>query len=69
MYNALKVDNLSKALNLGIKESNNIKSTIQELEGGLATLKETVKNIRVLDLSTLLKVRDKVKLNLNIVNS
>ena len=68
MYNALKVDNLSKALNLGIKESNNIKSTIQELEGGLATLKETVKNIRVLDLSTLLKVRDKVKLNLNVVN-
>ena len=64
MYNALKVDNLSKALNNGIKESNAIKATIQELEGGLATLKETAKNIRVLDLSTLVKVRDKIKLSL-----
>lgn len=68
MYNALKVDNLSKALSNGIKESNIIKSTIQELEGGLATLKETAKNIRVLDLSTLIKVRDKVKLNLDVTN-
>ena len=68
MYNALKVDNLSKALSNGIKESNIIKSTIQELEGGLATLKETAKNIRVLDLSTLIKVRDKVKLNIDVTN-
>ena len=68
MYNALKVDNLSKALSNGIKESNIIKSTIQELEGGLATLKETAKNIRVLDLSTLIKVRDKIKLNLDATN-
>lgn len=68
MYNALKVDNLSKALSNGIKESNVIKSTIQELEGGLATLKETAKNIRVLDLSTLIKVRDKIKLNLDATN-
>ena len=68
MYNALKVDNLSKALSNGIKESNIIKSTIQELEGGLATLKETAKNIRVLDLSTLIKVRDKVKLNIDVTD-
>lgn len=66
MYNALKVDNLSRALSNGIKESNVIKATIQELENGLSTLQETIRSIRVVDLSTLIKVRDKVKLNLSV---
>lgn len=61
MYNALKVDNISKAIKAGIQESNMISSSIKDLESGLFTLQETLKNIKVLDITTLIKVRDKIK--------
>ena len=64
MYNALKVDNISKAIKSGINESNNISSKVKELESGLNTLRDTVLNIKVLDTESVVKVRDKIKSNL-----
>ena len=64
MYNALKVDNISKAIKSGINESNNISSKVKELESGLNTLRDTVLNIKVLDTESVVKVRGKIKSNL-----
>lgn len=69
MYNALKVDDISKAIKAGIKESNVIASSIKDLESGLHTLRETLKNTRVVDISTLVKVRDRIKENIELKDS
>lgn len=60
MYNALKADNLSKAIKVGTKEANTHKGEINRAETSVETLTEKIRDIRVIDLSALLMLKERL---------
>lgn len=61
MYNALKVDNLTKAIKDGSKESNELKSNIRSNEISIDTLTDNIKGIHIVDIEPALTIRDRLK--------
>ena len=61
MYNALKVDNLTRAIANGNKQANADKQTISNCEVAIQTLREAIKDIKITDISNLIKVRNILK--------
>ena len=57
MYNALKVEQLTKAIKLGSGEVNALKSSINNNEASMTTLQSQLKNINVVDTEPLINVR------------
>lgn len=60
MYNALKVEQLTKAIKLGSDELNGIKSVVNKNENSISTLGDQLKTIVVRDLSPLKEIKDRV---------
>lgn len=65
MYNALKVEQLTKAIKLGSDELNGIKSVVNKNENSINTLGDQLKTIVVRDLSPLRAIRDRIAQQMN----
>lgn len=61
MYNALKADNLSRAIKAGNKEANEYKSEIGASETNINAFTNQLRNIRTLDLSPLVVMRGRLE--------
>lgn len=61
MYNALKVENLTKAISAGNIEANEAKKTINSCEASIETLQESIRNIRIVDISNASKLKERIK--------
>lgn len=60
MYDALKVDQLTKAIKLGSKEVNSLKSEIDTNDNGMATLTSNLRGIRTYDITPLLNIKTRL---------
>ena len=67
MYNALKVEQLTKAIKLGSVESNQLKSNISRNESSIETLSEQVRNTIVIDMTPLKSIRAKLEIDLGLL--
>ena len=61
MYNALKVEQLTKAIKLGSNEANELKNKINNNEVSINTLQNQIRDIAVYDIEPLINVRDRLK--------
>lgn len=60
MYDALKVDQLTRAIKLGSKEANSIKAEIDSNDNGIYTLTSSLRNIKVYELEPLVNVKQRL---------
>lgn len=60
MYNALKVEQLTKAIKLGSGEVNTLKSAISSNDASILTLQGQLKSITVVDTEPLVNVKDRL---------
>lgn len=60
MYNALKVEQLTKAIKLGSGEVNTLKSAISSNDASILTLQSQLKSITVVDTEPLVNVKDRL---------
>lgn len=60
MYNALKVEQLTKAIKLGSGEVNTLKSSINNNEASITTLQGQLKSISVVDTEPLINVKQRL---------
>jgi hypothetical protein len=60
MYNALKVEQLTKAIKLGSGEVNALKSSINNNEASIVTLQGQLKSISVVDTEPLISVKQRL---------
>ncbi len=60
MYNALKVEQLTKAIKLGSGEVNALKSAINNNDASISTLQNQLKSITVVDTESLINVKDRL---------
>ena len=67
MYDALKVEQITRAIKKGNEEVNRLKSDISDNEISMAALDEKLKELKILDMEALLRVRDKVGKELGVV--
>lgn len=68
MYNALKVENLTRAINKGLKEVNNIESDIRKNNVSIDQLNNELGNLKVYDIEPLLNIRKRLKSQLQNLN-
>lgn len=61
MYNALKVEQLTKAIKLGSTEVNGLKSAISSNDASMETLQYQARSITIVDTEPLTSVRDRLK--------
>lgn len=57
MYDALKIDDITTAIKNGNSEANKLKQEISSAEGGIDTLTESLRAIRVYDMTHLLNIK------------
>ena len=60
MYNALKVEQLTKAIKNGSNEANNIKNEINRNESSIQTLHSQLSGISIIDTEPLIEIRDRL---------
>lgn len=60
MYDALKVDQLTRAIKLGSREANDLKGIISDNEVSIKTLTNNLREIRIHDLEPLINVRNRL---------
>ena len=68
MYNALKVEQLTKAIKNGSNEVNSLKSSINTNQMSIQTLSDQARSIRIADIEPLKEVRDRLKSQINILD-
>lgn len=61
MYDALKVDQLTRAIKKGSVEANALRTEINSNEDNINAFTNTIKGIKIYDISILQKVRDRVQ--------
>lgn len=61
MYNALKVENITKAINNGNKEANEHRKAVNNYEVSIETLENTLKGIKVVNIDNAVKVKNQIK--------
>lgn len=61
IYNALKVEHLTKAISIGSKEANDYKAKIATNENSIETLNDEIRNISIIDTEQLISVRESIK--------
>lgn len=67
MYNALKIDNLTKAIKAGNGESKTYRQEVEQAENSVVTCKEQLRKIRTIDISALLKIRERLQKESSVV--
>lgn len=60
MYDALKVEQLTKAISLGSKEANELKYTIDKNNTGISTLYSNLRKIRTFDITPLINIKNRI---------
>ena len=68
MYNALKVEQLTKAIKCGSVEANQYKSAINQNENSLMTLSNQLRGIQVYDMEPLINIREQLKSRITVLN-
>lgn len=68
MYNALKVENITKAINNGNKEANEHRKIVNNCEIGIETLENTLKGIKIVNIDNAVKVKNQMKINLDVIS-
>lgn len=68
MYDALKVDQLTRAIKLGSKEANTLKSEIDNNESGISTLTSNLRQIRIFDIQPLLNIKHRIEAEMQVVS-
>lgn len=68
MYNALKVEQLTKAIKNGSNEVNALKNEINTNELSIQTLSTQARDIRIVDIEPLKEVRDRIKSQIAILD-
>lgn len=61
MYNALKVENISRAIRSGNDEANEARKTIGYCEASIDTLSESLRRIKVIDISNAKVIRERIR--------
>lgn len=61
MYNALKVEQITKAISIGLREVNTLKAKINNNEISMDALKENLRRIKVYDIEPAINIRDRLK--------
>ena len=67
MYNALKVEQLTKAIKAGSSEVNSLKSDINKNEISINTLSSQLKQIKTYDLEPLIEIRNRMTSQISIL--
>lgn len=60
MYDALKVDQLTRAIKMGSQESNALKAAIGDSDASVKTLTDSLRSIRTLDLEPLINIKNRL---------
>lgn len=68
MYNALKVENLTKAIKLGSTEVNTLNKDINKNENSLATLNDQMRTIKIIDIDALRSVKERLQYQLSLLD-
>ena len=68
MYNALKVENLTKAIKLGSNEVNQLKSSINTNESSINTLNSQIRDIDIIDTEPLINIRNSLQKQLALLD-
>ena len=68
MYDALKVDQLTRAIKIGSKEANTLKSEIDNNESGISTLTSNLRQIRIFDIQPLLNIKHRIEAEMQVVS-
>lgn len=68
MYDALKVGQLTNAIKLGSKEANALKQEVAVNENGIATLTESLRGIRTLDIEPLINIKRRLQKELESID-
>jgi len=68
MYNALKVEQLTKAIKIGSLESNQLKSNINKNELSMTTLRDQMKDIVIIDTEPLINIRKNLTTKLQLLD-
>lgn len=61
MYNALKVDNLTRAIKEGTKQANTARSDINTYEKSINTLEDSLKRIKIVNMEPALLIRQRIE--------
>lgn len=69
MYDALKVDQITRAIKSGSKEVNELKHVIDANENGIQTLTNSLKAVKVYDITSLLNIKARLESELTVINS
>ena len=68
MYNALKVENITRAIKSGSQEVNKLKSCIKTNELSIETLHGQIQGIKTYDIENLLLIKNSIKQELEVLN-
>lgn len=61
MYNALKVEQLTKAIKIGSNEANALKSRVNNNDVSIQTLNNQLKSISIVDIDPAISIKDRLK--------
>lgn len=61
MYNSMKVDSISRAIKIGSTQVNALRRELGNNETGIATLEYQVNNLRIIDIDSVVSLRNRVK--------
>lgn len=64
MYGALQIEQISKAIKLGSTEVNGLLNEVRNNEMGIEALNDSIRKVRVVDISVLKVVKERLKKNL-----
>ena len=67
IYNALKVENLTKAIRLGISKVNNLRKKIDENNSNIKAFNEQIARIKIYDIEPLIKLKERVENHYEII--
>lgn len=65
MYDALKVDQITRAIKIGSKEANALKASIDSNNTGIETLTNSIRAIRIVDIGALISIRERLNKELH----
>lgn len=60
MYDALKVDQITRAIKIGSKEANALRASIDSNNTGIDTLTNSLRAIRIVDIGALISIRERL---------
>lgn len=60
MYDALKVDQLTRAIKVGSREANDLKASINDTDASIRTLTDNLRTIRTFDLEPVINIKNRL---------